>query len=333
MRGPLGDQLSRIDTTSRRGSISTLVQAAIAADTTHITPTTGYSMNQPANNQVIYSGHGHHQLSANQYMRAPTQSDLSVTHSSHIPPAHNMPRVSTVYPGSLEALRQPPSPSRYVHRARTIPTSARPTWPTQETRVHHPNLPPPEPEDRKRKRSLSGPTLHTGTYQPIPPMFSYSAPSSGQVDQSRSMMSHGEPPSASLPGPATRPTSSHQVGQSRPSSWNTLAPFRLPAMSSSRPSTPSVSMPIASPIDNPSPQHIKISDLLEDRAGDNQEYRQVPAAMEGTPKSHSWPVPAARGVNVAMPISDLLMRTSEARRNQAEPSTHNETPRPYRPAQ
>jgi len=254
-------------------------------------------------------------------MRGPPPTDPNVTHP--INSSVGASRVSTVYPGSMEALRQPPSPSRYAYRARTIPTSARPNWQMNESRPQHPNLPPPEPEDRKRKRSLSGPTLHSGTFQSLPPVFAYSAPSSGQVDQSRSMRSQGEPPQASLP-PATRPTSSHQVGQSAPSAWNTFAPFRLPPITA-QPSTPSSQIqPISSSIPNPSPQHIKISDLLVDKPGGSGEDRYAPIAMEGTPKSYSWPLPAARAANGAMPISDLLMNTKDPR-PQAGSSTINDT--------
>jgi hypothetical protein len=320
MNGPLGDQVSRIDT-SRRGSLSTLVQAAIAVDSTRVTPSPGYSMKPQINQQASYAGYGYQQHSANQYMRGPPPTHATVPHPSNS--SATTSKVSTVYPGSMEALRQPPSPSRYVHRARTIPTSARPTWQMNESRPQHPNLPPPEPEDRKRKRSLSGPTLHSGTFQSLPPIFAYSAPSSGQVDQSRSMMNQGEPPQASLPS-ATRPTSSHQVGQSAPSSWNTLAPFRLPAMGA-RPITPSNQVqPISSSIIKPSPQHIKISDLLVEKPGGSGEDRYEPIAMEGTPKSYSWPLPAARSSNGAMPISDLLMNNNDTR-PQAGSSTSNDT--------
>lgn len=318
MNGPLGDQVSRIDT-SRRGSLSTLVQAAIAVDSTRVTPAPGYSMKPQINQQVPYAGYGYQQPTSGQYMRGPPPTAVTHPSSSSTVPS----KVSTVYPGSMEALRQPPSPSRYVHRARTIPTSARPTWQMNESRPQHPNLPPPEPEDRKRKRSLSGPTLHSGTFQSLPPVFAYSAPSSGQVDQSRSMMHQGEPPQASLP-PATRPTSSHQVGQSVPSTWSTLAPFRLPAISV-QPGTPlSQVQRISSSIINPSPQHIKISDLLVNKAGSSGEDRYAPIAMEGTPKSYSWPLPAARSVNGAMPISDLLMDSKDPR-SQAGSSTINDT--------
>jgi hypothetical protein len=309
MKGPIGDQINRIDTTSRRGSISTLVQAAMAADTTHITPSPQYTMPQQ---QPQYASHGYQQPSANQYMRAPPSLDLSKPNPNHgnSSSSQMVPRVSTVYPGSMETLRQPPSPSRYVHRALTIPTSARPTWQMHDGRTQHPNLPPPEPEDRKRKRSLSGPTLHSGNHQSLPPIFAYSAPSSSQVDQSRSMLNHGDPPPASLPVPAPRPTSSHQVGQPIQPGRNTLAPFRLPAIASSRPATPlnQVQSGTATMI-NPSPQHIKISDLLVDKPRASEVDRHVAVAMEGTPKSFSWPIPSARS-NGAMPISDLLMDDS-----------------------
>jgi hypothetical protein len=60
---------------------------------------------------------------------------------------------------------------------------------------------------------------------------------------------------------------------------------------------------------NPSPQHIKISDLLVDKPRASEVDRHVAVAMEGTPKSFSWPIPSARS-NGAMPISDLLMDDS-----------------------
>jgi len=321
--GPLGEQVSRIDT-SRRGSLSTLVQAAIAVDSTRVSPSPGYSMKPPINQQVTYAGHGYQQPPTNQYMRGQVPTDSTNTHPSSSSTA--TPRVSTIYSGSMEALRQPLSPSRYPYRSRTIPTSARSTWQTNDSRPQHPNLPPPEPEDRKRKRSLSGPTLHTGTFQSLPPIFAHSAPSSGQIEQSRSMMAQGEPSHALLP-PATRPTSSHQVGRSAPSTWNTntLAPFRLPAMNT-QPITPSNQyQPIHSSIVQSSPQHMKISDLLMDKPGGSVEDRHVPIPIEGTPKSHSWPLPAGRAANGAMPISDLLM-TSKDKVPQAGSSTTDDTP-------
>jgi len=93
-----------------------------------------------------------------------------------------------------------------------------------------------------------------------------------------------------------------------------------------RPITPSNQYkPIHSSIVQSSPQHIKISDLLMDKPGAGVEDRHVPVPMEGTPKSHSWPLPAGRAANGAMPISDLLM-TSKDNVPQAGSSTIEYTP-------
>ena len=304
--GPLGDQISQLDGSSRRGSISTLVQAAMVADSTHHHPPP----------QVPYPNHAYQQHSPDRHMRAPPPSNLTLSHPSN---QHHQskPRVPIIYPGSMEALRQPPSPSRYVHRAHTIPTSARPTWANHDSTTHHPNLPPPEPEDRKRKRSLSGPTLHSSHYPLLPPIASSSAPSSGQVVQSRSLMNQMDPPMATLPGsasrPGSRPSSSHHPVQSTPSAWNTLAPIRLDPSHSTRPSTPSsIVHPFTTSISNPSPQHMKISDLLVD-GSEAQGGSSAPLVHGNQQKSSSWPIPQAHSTKTAMPIRDLLDGISVSR--------------------
>jgi hypothetical protein len=305
--GPLGNQISQMDGSSRRGSISTLVQAAMVSDSTYVHPPP----------QVPYSNHGYQHHPPDRYMRAPPPPSLPLSRPGN-QPHQSQPRVPIIYPGSMEALRQPPSPSRYVHRSRTIPTSARPTWSRNDSSSHHPNLPPPESEDRKRKRSLSGPTLHSSNYPSLPPIGSSSAPNSGQVIQSQFMLNQLEPPMASLPGsasrPVSRPTSSHQPSHSIPTAWNTLAPIRRDAAIASRPNTPSSLVhPFPISISNPSPQHMKISDLLMDGGEGHGQGGSDPLLSSVQQKSSSWPMPQVPSVKAAMPIKDLLTTGSETR--------------------
>jgi hypothetical protein len=159
-------------------------------------------------------------------------------------------------------------------------------------------------------------------------MFSYSAPNSGQVNQPLPMLSQGVPALASLPGLAsrsmTRPSSSHSVGQSAltPSAWNTLAPFRLQPTSSSRPSTPSSQQsqpqPFSTLINNPSPGHMRISDLLAEKSERTSMDRQLPIPIETQQKSLSWPLPQGHSIKSAMPLSDLLSDDSAS--SQGAPS-------------
>jgi hypothetical protein len=279
----------------------------MVADSSHIHPPP----------QVPFPNHGYQHHPPDRYIRAPQLPAPPLSHPGN--PLHkSQPRVPISYPGSMEALRQPPSPSRYVHRSRTIPTSARPTWSRNDSSSHHPNLPPPESEDRKRKRSLSGPTLHSNSYPSLPPIGSSSAPNSGQVIQSQFMLNQLEPPMASLPGsasrPVSRPTSSHQPSPSIPTAWNTLAPIRRDAVITSRPNTPSTLVhPFSTTVSNPSPQHMKISDLLMDGSQSQGQGGSDSLSTSVQQKSSSWPMPQVPSVKAAMPIKDLLTTGSESR--------------------
>jgi hypothetical protein len=331
-----------VDNSARRGSLSTLVQAAMASDLTRTPPTPSYNNNPSLSSAgpVIHSTYSHRTLPnqqtkvhLNQYQQPQPRSRYLDQNKDHdhtqnqTPNQQQQPSYSkpmTVYPGSLQALSNPPSLPRHPYRSRTIPTSrsgsghtntstSAPSAPNTSTSgfgIHNNNhLYPEDPSDRKRKRSLSGPTLHSSRMSnelpPILPM-SFSAPSSGMIPQSF-LFSHTVPPLPLGPPPMStsmsvlgagsqsRPSSSHQsqtmlprptsshLGQNENqnqalapiTAWNTLAPFRPQTAPSSRPHTPSTipfvvdTLPPRPRIET-SPQHMSIANLISPTEGNRQ---------------------------------------------------------------